>query len=100
MTLLRRLGRSSEGCPIFEVSMPFEQNLIAGLHAGLCDWARSTGAFSVARNGGAEFALRAHLLPFLEDVTSCLAFTESGGVRIISPFALFARPKRRSPFLS
>ncbi len=61
--------------------MAFEQDLMNGLDAGLRNWAQSKGALTVARNGGFEFAVRAHLLPFLEKATNCLAFTESEGRR-------------------
>lgn len=61
--------------------MSFEQDLINGLDAGLRNWAQSKGALTVARNGGFEFAIRAHLLPFLEKSTNCLAFTEAEGQR-------------------
>lgn len=79
--------------------MSFEQNLMAGLHTGLCDWTRSKGAFAVARNGGAEFAFRAHLLPFLEDATNCLAFTESGGKRIDISLRPVRSPEEKVAFL-
>lgn len=61
--------------------MTFEQDLITGLDAGFCNWAQSKGALTVARNGGFEFAIRAHLLPFLERATNYLAFTEAEGQR-------------------
>ena len=79
--------------------MSFEQNLMAGLHTGLCDWTRSKGAFAVARNGGAEFALRAHLLPYLEDATNCLAFTESDGERIDISLRPVRTPEEKVVFL-
>ena len=79
--------------------MSFEQNLMDGLHTGLCDWTRSKGAFAVARNGGAEFALRAHLLPFLEDATNCLAFTESDGKRIDISLRPVRTPEEKIAFL-
>jgi hypothetical protein len=58
-----------------------EQQLVAGLDEGLSSWSASPSAFSTARNGGAESAIRAHLLGFLERSTSCVAFTESAGER-------------------
>lgn len=62
--------------------MNFESNLIKGLHTGLRSWAESPRAFAVARNGGAESALRAHLLYDLEEATGCFAFTEADRKRI------------------
>lgn len=62
--------------------MSFETRLVDGLHEGLSSWARSPGALSLARNGGAESAIRAHLLHYLEEATSCIAFTEADRNRI------------------
>lgn len=62
--------------------MIIETKLVDGLHKGLSSWVTSTGALTVARNGGAESAIRAHLLPYLEEATSCMAFTEADRKRI------------------
>lgn len=62
--------------------MSFEAMLINGLHKGLGTWAKSPRAFTVARNGGAESAIRAQLLYDLENATDCFAFTESDRARI------------------
>lgn len=74
--------------------MAFEQDLMNGLDAGLRNWAQSKGALTVARNGGFEFAIRAHLLPFLEKSTNYLAFTEAEGQRFdisLCPHDTFVR---------
>lgn len=73
-----------------EVVVNFETKLVDGLHKGLISWAKSPGALTVARNGGAESALRAHLLHYLEEATSCIAFTEGDRKRI----DVTLRPKR------
>lgn len=70
--------------------MSFEKMLINGLHKGLGTWAESPQAFTVARNGGAESAIRAQLLYDLESETDCFAFTESDRARI----DVTLRPKR------
>ncbi len=62
--------------------MSFETMLINGLQKGLGRWAKSPHAFTVARNGGAESAIRAQLLYDLEIETDCFAFTESDRSRI------------------
>lgn len=73
-----------------EVVVSFEIKLVDGLHKGLSSWAKSPGALTVARNGGAESAIRAHLLHYLEEATSCVAFTEGDRKRI----DVTLRPKR------
>ncbi|MDH4418336.1 MAG: hypothetical protein QE485_14025 [Acidovorax sp.] len=62
--------------------MDFESRLVKGLDAALKTWSESPNAFSVARNGGAELAIRSSLLYELECKTGCIAFTEAGGNRI------------------
>lgn len=62
--------------------MTIEKKLIKGLREGIKAWTESDLAFAVARNGGAELALRAQLLHYLEQATGCLAFTESEGVLV------------------
>lgn len=62
--------------------MDFESKLVKGLDAALKTWSESPNAFSVARNGGAELAIRSSLLYELECKTGCIAFTEAGGKRV------------------
>lgn len=62
--------------------MDFDGKLVKGLDAALKTWSESPNALSVARNGGAELAIRSSLLYELECNTGCIAFTEAGGKRI------------------
>jgi hypothetical protein len=73
---------SPRASQVLKEVMSFEIRLVDGLHKGLSTWARSPGALSLARNGGAESAIRAHLLHYLEEATSCVAFTEADRNRI------------------
>lgn len=54
----------------------------AGLDRALRDWSQQFGALTVARNGGAEAAMRCQVLGNLEVATDCIAFTEAEGCRV------------------
>jgi hypothetical protein len=58
------------------------EQFASGLDRALRVWSRQSGALTVARNGGAEAAMRGQVLGNLEAETDCIAFTEAEGYRV------------------
>jgi hypothetical protein len=59
----------------------FRIALAEGLDCALRRWAEEPGALTIARNGGAELAMRGYVLGEIEARTNCIAFTESENSR-------------------